>query len=65
MRGYVAVPARPAVRQQWVVLSIDEDRRCEAFAVLDSREGCLAEVARLNAQSWLPPASEKRRLGAD
>jgi hypothetical protein len=49
MRAYLPVAAKPGQRQQWVVLSIDEHRHCEAFEVHDSLETCLAEVDRLNA----------------
>jgi len=48
MRAYLPVAANPGQRQQWVVLSVDEDRRCEAFEFHDSLEACLAEVERLN-----------------
>jgi hypothetical protein len=48
MRAYLPVAAKPGQRQQWVVLSVDEDRRCEAFEFHDSLEACLAEVQRLN-----------------
>jgi hypothetical protein len=48
MRAYLPVAAHAGQRQQWVVLSVDADRRCEAFEVHDSREACLAEVERLN-----------------
>jgi hypothetical protein len=49
MRAYLPVAAAPGLRQQWVVLSIDEHRRCEAFEVHDTLETCVAEVDRLNA----------------
>jgi hypothetical protein len=48
MRAYLPVAANSGLRQQWVVLSVDADRRCEAFEVHDSLETCLAEVERLN-----------------
>ena len=48
MRAYLPVAAKSGVRPQWVVLSVDEDRHCEAFEFHDSLETCLAEVERLN-----------------
>jgi hypothetical protein len=49
MRAYIPVAAKTGLRQQWIVLSIDEDRRCEALEVHDSLEACLGGIDRLNA----------------
>jgi hypothetical protein len=57
MRAYLPVAAKPGLRQQWIVLAIDEHRRCEAFEVHDSFETCLAEVDRLNALAGRPAPS--------
>ena len=62
MRAYLPVAAAPGLRQQWVVLSIDEHRRCEAFEVHDCLETCVAEVARLNALTG--PRRRPRTSGA-
>jgi hypothetical protein len=62
MRAYLPVAAKPGLRQQWIVLAIEEDLRCEAVEVHDSHEACLAEVDRLNALAGRPGRS--RTAGA-
>jgi hypothetical protein len=64
MRAYIPVAAKPGLRQQWVVLSIDEDRRCEAFEVHDSLAACLAEVDRLNDLMLREAAPRKQRAAS-
>ncbi|MEJ0046665.1 MAG: hypothetical protein WDN04_11540 [Rhodospirillales bacterium] len=62
MRAYIPIPANQGHGQKWVVLSIDEERHCEAFEILDSFEECLAEVERLNALNLVAATPAKRRL---
>jgi hypothetical protein len=62
MRGYLSIPAKAGRRQQWIVLSVDEDRHCEACEVLDSYEACQAAVDRLNAVNRRPAVPRKHQM---